>query len=65
MPSAFVTDWECPFNLTIGLFGGPNQLNDLRQVLLLHDLEVVSALVQIEVLPPCWATLQSLVLLCV
>ena len=38
---------------------------NLRQVLVLHDREVVSAIVQIAGLPPYWAVLQSLDLLCV
>ena len=37
----------------------------LRQVLELHDRDVVSAIVQIAGLPPYWAVLQSLDLLCV
>ena len=32
---------------------------------MLHDCDSVSAIVQIVVLPPCWASLQSLNLLCV
>ena len=32
---------------------------------MLHDCDSVSAIVQIVVLPPCWASLQSLDLLCV
>ena len=38
---------------------------NLRQVLELHDRDVVSAIVQIAGLPPYWALLQSLDLLCV
>ena len=38
---------------------------NLRQVLELHDRDVVSAIVQIAGLPPFWAVLQSLDLLCV
>ena len=38
---------------------------NLRQVLELHDRDVVSAIVQIAGLPPYWAVLQSLDLLCV
>ena len=38
---------------------------NLRQVLVLHDRDVVSAIVQIAGLPPYWAVLQSLDLLCV
>ena len=38
---------------------------NLRQVLELHDRDVVSATVQIVGLPPYWAVLQSLDLLCV
>ena len=38
---------------------------NLRQGLELHDRDVVSAIVQIAGLPPFWAVLQSLDLLCV
>ena len=38
---------------------------NLRHPSVLHDCDSVSAIVQIVVLPPCWASLQSLDLLCV
>ena len=44
---------------------GWNQKVNSRQLSLLHDREVVCALVHTAVLPPFWATMQSLDLLCV